>query len=125
MTTRFYSKIPVFVFLSGSSYFYRELEIFHSGPINHLFQQLKKMVRDLKSAESETKAANILLQFNDRFDEVLAAINSTEKRLDGGSKCKLRKCTLFFRLSKRGNTCNHNYSNHFASDVNCTVPFYG
>ena len=56
------------------------------------------MVRDLKSAESETKAASILMQFNDRFDEVLAAINSTEKRLDGGSKCKLRKCSLLFPL---------------------------
>ena len=58
------------------------------------------MVRDLKSAESVTKAASILMQFNDRFDEVLAAINSTEKRLDGESKCKSRKCFLLFPLVK-------------------------
>ena len=50
------------------------------------FQQLKKVVRELKAAESESKAANILLQFNDRFDEVLAAIAKTENRLDDGSK---------------------------------------
>ena len=44
------------------------------------------MVRDLKAAESEGKAASILVQFNDRFDEVLAAIAKTENRLDDGSK---------------------------------------
>lgn len=46
------------------------------------------MVRELKNAESETKAAQILLQFNDRFDEVLSAISNTEKRLDTGAKCE-------------------------------------
>ena len=46
------------------------------------------MVRELKNAESDTKAAHILLQFNDRFDEVLSAISNTEKRLDTGAKCK-------------------------------------
>ena len=46
------------------------------------------MVRELNNAESETKAAQILLQFNDRFDEVLSAISNTEKRLDTGAKCE-------------------------------------
>ena len=76
------------------------------------------MVRDLKSAESETKAASILMQFNDRFDEVLAAINSTEKRLDGGSKCKSRnfqvKVFSTFSACRRG---IHNFTFYSGSDV--------
>lgn len=54
-------------------------------------KQLKKMVRELKNAESDTKAAHILLQFNDRFDEVLSAISNTEKRLDTGAKSRSKR----------------------------------
>ena len=47
------------------------------------------MVEDMKQSEdASTQATRIFESFNDRFDEVLAAINNTEKRLDFGSKSK-------------------------------------
>ena len=47
------------------------------------------MVEDMKeSGNASTQATRIFDTFNDRFDEVLAAINNTEKRLDFGSKSK-------------------------------------
>ena len=48
---------------------------------------MKAMVEDMKESENaSTQASRIFDSFNDRFDEVLAAINNTEKRLDFGSK---------------------------------------
>ena len=50
-------------------------------------KQMKAMVEDMKESENaSTQASRIFDNFNDRFDEVLAAINNTEKRLDFGSK---------------------------------------
>ena len=50
-------------------------------------KQMKAMVEDMKKSENtSTQASQIFDSFNDRFDEVLAAINNTEKRLDFGSK---------------------------------------
>ena len=48
------------------------------------------MIEDMKESENaSTQATRIFDNFNDRFDEVLAAINNTEKRLDFGSKSKI------------------------------------
>ena len=48
---------------------------------------MKAMIEDMKESENaSTQASRIFDNFNDRFDEVLAAINNTEKRLDFGSK---------------------------------------
>jgi len=50
-------------------------------------RQMKAMIEDMKESENaSTQATRIFDNFNDRFDEVLAAINNTEKRLDFGSK---------------------------------------
>ena len=41
-------------------------------------QQMKSMVEDMKKSEnSSTQASRIFENFNDRVDEVLAAINNT------------------------------------------------
>lgn len=50
-------------------------------------KEMKDMVEHMKQSEdASTQATRIFESFNDRFDEVLAAINNTEKRLDFGSK---------------------------------------